>query len=689
MRKYLSIFLAALLVLTFVPSTIFANNTIYQPSFSIEPDDMPNLMAGTSKTIKFILKNSSNNAWDVVMTPEFEDNSPFTSTNLTNRISIGRVNGNNKVPVDLNLSISPTAKEGTYPIKLNFEYKYVLPTGDSSVIETGKYDETIYVQVTNNKTQPKLIITKLVTNPTTILPGQATKLSILFENKGDIDVKNLSIKLEGLKNDGGFYISSGSDIQIMKNIKSKSISYVDFYIKASNNIKKGAHELKAIFSYGGVEDIQNIFLDVGGSSDQSSNLVMEKIVSPTGTIGANQDFTIKFDLRNNGGIDAKNILVKADSGDSSVVPKTTNIKRINSISPISSETLEFVFSPTSDAISKNYPISITVEYEDDLNLDGEKRPVLNQYIGAYIDGGGDPSKGKPKLIIDKYVFEPQLVKAGENFEMKLSFFNTNSSKTVKNIKIFLTAEAGGTNPDSPSAGGSVFTPVDSSNTFYIDSIPPKGRVEKSITMFTVPDALAKTHTILANFEYEDNEGNPLEDQERVGVPVVQQSKLETSELTIYPGAMIGQPMPVSLEFYNTGKVTLYNMMVKLEGDFQTENGSYYVGNFTSGSSEYFEGMVIPDMPGELIGAVLFTYEDSTGQMQEIRKEFTMDVMEMPPMEEFPEDFYPPMNDMNQGGIKGIVKSKWLWIGVVALGAIIGGVIFYKKKKREKEMALDE
>ncbi|MFA7411941.1 MAG: hypothetical protein WCZ27_06725, partial [Tissierellaceae bacterium] len=195
--------------------------------------------------------------------------------------------------------------------------------------------------------------------------------------------------------------------------------------------------------------------------------------------------------------------------------------------------------------------------------------------------------------------------------------------------------------------------------------------------------------ILANFEYEDNEGNPLEDQERIGVPVVQQSKLETSELTIYPGAMLGQPMPVSLEFYNTGKVTLYNLMVKLEGDFQTENGSYYVGNFISGSSEYFEGMVIPDMPGELTGAVLFTYEDSTGQMQEVRKDFTMDVMEMPPMEEFPGDFHPPMEDMNQGGIKGVFKSKWLWIGIVALAAIVGGTVFYKKKKREKEMALDE
>ncbi len=34
------------------------------------------------------------------------------------------------------------------------------------------------------------------------------------------------------------------------------------------------------------------------------------------------------------------------------------------------------------------------------------------------------------------------------------------------------------NQKAENASSSVFTPVDSSNTFYIDSIPPKGKVEK-------------------------------------------------------------------------------------------------------------------------------------------------------------------------------------------------------------------
>ncbi len=232
-----------------------------------------------------------------------------------------------------------------------------------------------------------------------------------------------------------------------------------------------------------------------------------------------------------------------------------------------------------------------MEYKDKFNSDGEQRPVLNQFIGLYAqndkkdeDDKDETKKGKPKLIIDKYSFSPSIVKAGENFEMNLSFFNTNKIQTIKNIKIYLTAESGSTQ-ESPNAGSSVFTPVDSSNTFYIDAIGAKKRVDKRITMFTIPDALAKTHTITANLEYEDSEGNEYISKELIGVPVVQQSRLEVGEISLYPDASVGMPVPISLEFYNTGKVTLYNLMVKLEGNFQTENAQYYVGNFDSGGSD--------------------------------------------------------------------------------------------------------
>ena len=401
-------------------------------------------------------------------------------------------------------------------------------------------------------------------------------------------------------------------------------------------------------------------------------------------MGQNQTVTVSFSLKNIGKIDAKNIKVMVESSDlAGVVPKTVSTKKINTLEPGKSQNLSFAFLTRKEAETRNYPINITIEYEDDLSAEGDKY-TLTQYVGVFVVKPGDDIKTIPRLIIDKYNFEPNLVKAGENFTMNLSFFNTNSQKTVRNIKIFLASDEK-SDPDSPSAGSNIFTPVDSSNTFYIDSIPPKGKIEKNITLSTVPDAQAKTYTITANFEYEDSDGEQYKDVELIGIPVIQQSKIEIGELLIPPEAYVGEPTPISVEFYNTGKVTLYNMMVKLEGDFQMENANYYVGNFESGGTEYFEGMVIPEEPGELTGAIVFTYEDSTGEIVEHREEFTLNVIDMPPMDEFPDDM--PMEDEPRG-IKKLLKSKGFWITIVLIATGVGGFVFYKKKKK-KGMAIDE
>lgn len=694
MRKFLSTFLVLLLIFAQLPIMGMADDdddkydkSRLLPIFSIENAQIPSGDAGGSMTLSFNLKNTGYQAKNVVITPEFTaENNPFTVGDLTTSQTIAQINGNNTVNVKMKLTIAADALAGNYPVKLNFKYK-------NAYDYDGTFEEIVYVRVTNKNTVPRLIINKVVTNPENIGPGEEAKIDLMFENKGTIDAKDITVTLDGLKSSEGFYVQSGSNVEYINRIPGKSVGGTSFILKAANNIKRGSQELIVKFSYKDsqknlIEEEQKIYLNVGGKGGTSSNLVIENLEFPTSGIRPGNDFMLKFDLKNSGLLEASNIIIKVESSDPAVVPKTASIKKINTLTPEAVENLTFIFTPTEDATTRNYPINISIEYEDELNQGSEDKYLLTQYVGAYVDkpGEGD-GKGKPKLIIDKYSFEPSIAKAGENFTMNLSFFNTNKDKAVKNIKIFLTAEEK-TEPDSNSGsgggGGNVFTPVGSSNTFYIDSIAPKGRVNKSITMFTVPDAQAKTHTITANFEYENSEGEEFTAIELIGVPVVQQSKIEIGELTMPPEAFAGEPTPISVEFYNTGKVTLYNMMVKLDGDFQTENGSYYIGNFDTGGSEYFEGMIIPSEPGELTGSLLFTYEDSSGENIEVEKEFTLNVMEAPPMDEFPDDM-PPMDEPK--GIKKVLKSKVFWT-IIILAAAGGGFIFYKKKKK-KGMALDE
>ena len=676
MKRFLCSLLILLMIITMVPISGFS---VVGGSLYITSPKTINGESGESLKIPITIKNTSVDEVSNISVTAKISNPNFVYLSGSAFKNINYIEAGDSQKFNFNVEIDDLAPKGSYQIEIEINYEDYLGAASTS--------DTIFVRVDSNP--PQLNISRVDVLPNnTVTPGQVFNVGIEFQNIGEVLAKDIKVSLEGLS-ESGFSLANGSKTQTIQSIPGGFKNYAVYQLKASKSMLTGSYRLELKLKYNeSMEETLEFSVNVEKNKDNVSYLKMENLTYPTGSIGQNKEVLVSFDLRNQGQIDAKNIIIKADSMDmSGLVPKSVSLIKIDSILPGATESVTFKFITTQNGETKNYPIQINVDYEDELVAVGEKYNI-NQYIGIFAVAPGEKTGNlsTPKLIIDKYNFDPSLVKAGENFTMNLSFFNTNSSKTVKNIKIFLTSDER-TDANSNSAGGSVFTPVDSSNTFYIDSIPPKGRVEKSITMFTVPDAAAKTYTLTANFEYEDSAANPFEATELIGVPVIQTSKLETGEIGYSPEAYIGQSTPISLEFFNTGKVTLYNMMVKIEGDFQTENGQLYIGNFTSGSSEYFEGYVIPNAPGELKGDLVFSYEDSTGQEQEIRKDFTLNVMDMPMEPEFPGGM-PPMEEVpSQGGIKGIFKSMLFWV-ILAIIAVITGIVILKKKKKKKLEAME-
>ncbi len=676
MKRILSSILVLLIILTTIPivGITTAGNSLY-----ITSPRTINAKSGESVKVPITIKN---NGFDYVenITIRAEISEPdhiYLSDSAYKNIN--ELESGDSKKFNFDVKVDKKAPKGSYKIGVTIDY-YDYYLGSYTTVT-----DTIYIRVDSNP--PQLVISRLDVLPkNTISPGQTFNVGIEFENIGTVAAENIKISLEGLSS-SGISLANGSKTQTIQLIPGGLKNYAVYQLKASKAMPNGNYQLELKLKYNNdIEETLDFTVDIERDKSRDSNLIIENLTYPTGTLGQNKEVVVSFDLRNQGQTDAKNILIKADSLDTNgLVPKTINQLKLATIAPNTSENVVFKFLTTKNGETKNYPIQINIDYEDEMLAEGETYNT-NQLIGVFVVAPDpvdpDAKQSTPKLIIDKYSFEPSLVRAGENFTMNLSFFNTNSSKAVKNIKIFLTSDER-TDPSGNSGGGSVFTPVDSSNTFYIDSIPPKGRVEKKITMFTVPDAAAKTYTLTANFEYEDSQANPFTAIELIGVPVVQQSKLEVGEIGYPPESYVGQSAPISMEFFNTGKVTLYNMMVKIEGDFQTENGQYYVGNFTSGSSEYFEGYVIPSGPGLLRGEVVFSYEDSTGQEQEIRNEFSLNVMDMPMEPEFP-DGVPPIEDPTGG----IFSNKLLWGGIGALVATVIALVVIKKRKKKKLEAME-
>jgi len=142
---------------------------------------------------------------------------------------------------------------------------------------------------------------------------------------------------------------------------------------------------------------------------------------------------------------------------------------------------------------------------------------------------------------------------------------------------------------------------------------------------------------------------------------------------------------------NKSKSKVYNVAVKMEGDFDTDEGNLYIGNLDSGMSDTFQANLTPRQEGPLSGTVTFSYEDASGQVSEIVKEFSTDVQaaEMPTMTgpdgmDLNDEFSP---DVQQNGESG--WKLWAYIICIVVVGVIVTVIVVKKRKAKKMRLLEE
>ena len=609
--------------------------------------------------------------------------------------SYGGMNG-----AEVRVRIPQSAEAGTYRISLVGKAKRRGARDGAPV----KVEGEAYVRVNGgSKNKAQLKINRVDVLPeANVVPGSYVAFGYEIENISDVLAKNVELNISGLAA-AGLSVRGGTTTQKVKAIEAGKKIYLYYEMNVAKTAKFGSYEIKTDLSYESefnkepIKEETTAFINIGGDASQDSQLIIQDLKFPSATLGVNKTFDVSFKIRNQGQSIAKRIRASAKSDDpSGVVSRTVSDILVRDLAPGEEETVSYKFFTTKGGSTKNYPINIKIEYLDDFT-EGKESKTVEQIVGVFLNNpdnagdGKDAKKSTPKLIIDRYEFEPKLPLAGNEFEMNLSFYNTNAKKAVKNIKIDLTSQDT-SKSDSNTAGSSVFTPVDSSNTFYIGRIAPSGKVEKTIKMFVVPDATAKTYNITANFEYEDDENNEYKSSENIGVPVYQESKLDIDPINYQTNAMVGDSIPINANFYNTGKVTLYNFKVTLTADNATvNNGTYYIGNFNSGGQDVYEGSIMPNEAGEIKGKLKFTYEDSTGEVKEKEEDINITVEEAPPMDPNAGPDGMPLPDGAMGDTPWYKKPLfYIPVALVILGAI-GFVVFkkLKNKKKEKDLKIDE
>ena len=207
------------------------------------------------------------------------------------------------------------------------------------------------------------------------------------------------------------------------------------------------------------------------------------------------------------------------------------------------------------------------------------------------------------------------------------------------------------------------------------------------------DADVKIYALTTKMEYEDSAGNsydqkdnPYEESEELSIAVAQPVRLETSDISIPYEVYPGDPFYIEQEFYNMSKATMYNMMVKLEG-VETNEGSYFVGNFEAGKSDYFSAQAYASEPGSYEGKLVYSFEDALGNVSTMETPFTYTVAEGSMFDDGDIGFEEPMPledpDQNNG------FAKYIAIGVVVVLLIAGFLVFRHRRKKRMQKELED
>lgn len=300
-------------------------------------------------------------------------------------------------------------------------------------------------------------------------------------------------------------------------------------------------------------------------------------------------------------------------------------------------------------------------------------------------------RNKPKLIISSYKIEPSMVEAGKDFDIILTLYNTNAENAIFNLKVSLdqsspTQQVSNNNQAGTESSyaneGSVFTPVERSNTFYRSAIYPRNYSSETIKMNVLPNTKAGNYQMSVNFEYEDYFGNQYQSSENIGIPVVATASISTSDI-IMDELFVGEDTNVSINIYNTGKDNLTNFMCKVEGkDFDVDENSSFIGNFAQGASESFSFNINPKKEGTVKGKIIMTYEDSKGETHREEKTFSKKAQKSVSENQ--------MESTEEVGGEEFNKTPVFIVGFVLVIILLTYFIRRKiKKKKNKELDLDE
>lgn len=355
----------------------------------IEQDKVPEVEAGGSLSLVIDYKNDSQyTASDIRITPSFDDVPLVYERPVVYEAAKNLRRGATNT-ASFNFKIKENAKIGVYEIKFKVEYK-----NTSDVVYSRA--RVAYFKVTSEKVAPIITVNNIVTEPEKINAGSNFTLRFNVNNIGDIDAKDMYVKLTGLGIDG-FMPIDGNDFVYVGDIFSKKSVTLTFSMIASSKIPKGTNTLGASITYTGSDStehteektlyIMNV-LSQNETDDGTSGkpkIIIESYGTNPANIVAGDILTFSFKFKNTSkDKSVKNMKITISSTDGEfMIANGSNTFYIENLEPNASSTKSIDLNVKQDLTSKSYPLNINFDYEDASATSYTSNEIINIPVVEY------------------------------------------------------------------------------------------------------------------------------------------------------------------------------------------------------------------------------------------------------------------------------------------------------------------
>ena len=659
------------------------------------------VMPGEELEVTLSIRNIGMGTAHSLLTQASPGDGPFRLEFVGTTNNINSIPQNGQRNMTLRVIVDENAAPGSYAITLTHHFR-------NNVGENSTNTDTISVRVGGEAGVSNVRLRNISASVSTIGADQTFTVTAELQNAGSIAANNVQVSVGNLS-PTTIFLTSDAGQNFFSSLDADQTRQVSFTFQTARNIPSNVYQLDFRVTYDGAGERPATPFFVTVLSDyatESANIEMRGLTAPTGRLNVSQSGRISFELVNTGDAIANSVLVSATALEpGALVPTTTNRQSIQNFGVGETRAIEFGFMPTANAETRSYAVQLKVEY----TMRGATEPSsFVQYIALNAhnpDEGPTPTPGAvqiPRVIVSAFNVTPQIPRAGQNFDMDLTFLNTSPTRSVNNIRVELNSVV------TEQGTGAVFTPAGGSNTLFIHHLHPGEAITLTVPMFTVPDAAPRIYTLDVVLEYQDQDYAEHRSTDRLSIPVAQFARLETDppEISIMPFMDMFGFVDFEIGVINSGRVDLRNVRVRTEGNFDTSQASGYMGPLVQQRTNTFRGRIFPLEPGFHEGTITIYGEDDAGEIIEIVHAFAIEVMDAGG---FGGDMgFPGEGGMFEGGaferpgfgdwddfpgeggegdgiiprILAFVRRPIFWgpaAGVVVLAGAIAAIVIYKRK----------